>query len=97
MHKKNANDDFVALSVALDDATDKATREAIDKFLTKSQANFTNLVSEGDPFDWLKKLGIPSYPCVYVFDRENHFVKKLVGEEVDYKIIEDQVARLLKK
>ena len=97
MHKKYGKDNFVALSVALDDAKDKDTRDKIDKFLTKKQATFTNLVSEGKPEDWFERLKIPSYPCVFVFNQENRFVLKLTEDKVDYKVIDAEVAKLLKK
>jgi hypothetical protein len=97
MHKKYSKDGLVALSVALDNDKDKETRDAIDRFLRKQEATFTNLVSQGDPADWFKRLDIPSYPCVYVFNQDNRFVLKLTEEKVDYKVIEAEVVKLLKK
>lgn len=97
MHRKYGKDGFVALSVALDDPNDKDIRGEVDQFLTKKQATFTNLILEAKPEEWQEKLKIDAVPCVYVFNQENRFVKKLVGETVDYKVIEAEVARLLKK
>jgi hypothetical protein len=99
MHKKYANDGLVALSVSLDDANDKEVRAQVDDFLTKKQAVFTNLISEGKPDEWQKKLQIDAVPCVYLFNQENRIVKKLTGEKekVDYKVIEAEVVKLLKK
>jgi uncharacterized protein YlxP (DUF503 family) len=96
MHKKYSGDDFVALSVSFDNPADKEARAQVDKFLTKNQARFTNLLAEGDVEDWFNRLKIGSVPCVFIFDRENRRVKKL-DEKVDYKDIEAEVARLLKK
>jgi hypothetical protein len=97
MHRKYGKDGFVALSVATDDPTDKSIRGEVDAFLAKKQATFTNLILEARPEEWQEKLKIDAVPCVYVFDQDGRFVKKLVAEKVDYKVIEDEVIHLLKK
>lgn len=97
LHKKYGNDGFVAMSVALDNPEDQTARAGVDKFLRKQQATFTNLIAQGDSDDWYNSLKIGGIPCVFVFDRDNRRVKKLVGEQVDYKAIEEEVAKLLKK
>ncbi len=97
MHKKYGGDGFVAVSVCLDKADDAKVRAKVDAFLQKKQATFTNLIAEGDPDDWYARLKIGAVPGVFVFDRDNRRVKKLSGEEVDYKVIESEVAKLLKK
>ncbi|HWG45305.1 MAG TPA: TlpA disulfide reductase family protein [Gemmataceae bacterium] len=95
MHKKYGKDGFVALSVSLDEIAE--SRGEVDAFLAKKQATMTNLISEGKQDEWYKNLGIDAVPCVYVFNQENRFVKKLVGEKVDYKVIDAEVAKMLKK
>lgn len=97
LNKKYGNEGLVAMSVSLDNAADKNARAGVDKFLQKKQATFTNLIAQGDPDDWYNALKIGGIPCVFVFDRENRRVQKLVGEQVDYKAIEAEVAKLLKK
>ncbi len=97
LHRKYHQDGLVAMSVALDNPADRTIRAKVDEFLQKKQAAFTNLIAEGDIDDWYNTLKIGGIPCVFVFDRENRRVKKLVGEEVDYKLIEAEVAKLLKK
>jgi hypothetical protein len=97
MHKKYGGEGLVALSVSLDNPKDPMIRSKVDAFLQKKQATFTNLIAEGDPDDWYARLKIGAVPGVFVFDRENRRVKKLSGEEVDYKVIESEVAKLLKK
>jgi thiol-disulfide isomerase/thioredoxin len=97
LNKKYSGDGLVAISVSLDNGDDKTARAKVDEFLQKKQAAFTNLISQGDPDDWYNALKIGGIPCVFVFDRENRRVQKLVGEQVDYKGIEAEVARLLKK
>jgi hypothetical protein len=97
MHKKYAGDGFVAMSVSLDNAKDKEIRVEVDAFLTKNQADFTNVILEAPMEEWQEKLKIDSYPCVFIFNRDNRIVRKLVGEQVDYKAIEAEVVKLLKK
>lgn len=97
MQKKYGGDGFVALSVSLDNPKDGKIRARVDEFLQKKQAHFTNLIAEGDADAWYERLKIGSVPAVFVFDRENRRVKKLSGEEVDYKIVEAEVVKLLQK
>lgn len=97
MHNKYGGEGFVALSVSLDNPQDKKVRARVDEFLQKKQAAFTNLIAEGDVDEWYERLKIGSVPAVFVFDRENRRVQRLAGEEVDYKTIEAEVAKLLKK
>jgi hypothetical protein len=97
MHKKYGGDGLVALSISLDNPKDQKIRARVDDFLQKKQAAFTNLIAEGDADDWYARLKIGAVPGVFVFDRDNRRVKKLSGEEVDYKAIESDVAKLLKK
>ncbi len=97
MHKKYGDDGFVALSVALDNSKDEKIRARVDDFLQKKQARFTNVIAEGDTDTWYDRLKIGSVPAVFVFDKDNRRVKKLSGEEVDYTVIESEVAKLLKK
>jgi hypothetical protein len=97
MHKKYGSDGLVALSVALNNPKDQKIRARVDEFLQKKQASFTNVIAEGDVDDWYNRLKIGSIPAVFVFDRDNHRVKKMAGEEVDYNVVESEVAKLLKK
>ncbi|HTU21854.1 MAG TPA: TlpA disulfide reductase family protein, partial [Gemmataceae bacterium] len=97
LHKKYSAQGLAAMSVSLDNGDDKTVRAKVDEFLRKREATFTNLISQGDPDDWYSSLKIGGIPCVFVFDRDNRRVKKLVGEQVDYKAIEAEVAKLLKK
>lgn len=97
MHKKYGGDGFVALSVSLDNPKDEKIRARVDDFLQKKQARFTNVIAEGEADAWYERLKIGSVPAVFVFDRENRRVNRLSGEEVDYKIVESEVAKLLRK
>ena len=97
MHKKYAGEGFVAVSLSLDNPTDEKTRAQVEAFLKKQQATMINLIAEGDPDDWYSKFKVGGLPLVFVFDRENRRVKKLDGDQVDYKTIEAEVAKMLKK
>jgi hypothetical protein len=108
MHKKYAKDGFVAVSVALDDPTDKdfpKVRGRIQQFLEKQGATFTNLILNEKPEDSQQKLNINGPPCLYVFNRDGHWVKKFplrdakgdVIEDGDYTALEKVVDELMKK
>src|SRR6516165_7584801 len=103
MHQKYAGKDFVAISVNLDDPHDAKMRAKVQAFLEKQNATFTNVMLDAKPEVWQEKLKIDGPPCVYVFDRDNHFVKKLPvisdkeseAESADYSVVEKYVAQLL--
>ena len=103
MHKKYAGKDFVAISVNLDDPHDAKARAKVQAFLQKQQATFTNVMLDAKPEVWQEKLKIDGPPCIYVFDRDNRFVKKLPvladkaedTESADYSIVEPIVAKLM--
>ena len=97
MHKKYAADGLVAISVCLDNPNDAETLGRVNAFLQKKEAALINVIAEGDPDDWYNKLKVGSLPLVYVFDRENRRVEKLVEKDVNYEAIEAKVKQLLKK
>jgi hypothetical protein len=95
MHKKYAAQGLVAISVSLDDPRDKKVRGKIDQFLEKQRADFPNLVLDAKDEEWQERLKINGPPCVYVFNRDNRHVLKLVEEEVKYAEIDKEVRALL--
>jgi hypothetical protein len=95
MHKKYAKDGFAALSVSLDDPTDKSVMERVRAFLAKEKATFTNLVLDEEPQVWQEKLKFDGPPCVFVFNREGKWRK--YEAPVDYAVIEKYVQELFKK
>jgi hypothetical protein len=102
MHQKYARDGFVALSVSVDDLhnpNDPAedTRKRVLDFLRKKKAAFTNVILDEPPEKTFAKLGIRAVPCVYVFNRDNRFVLKLVEQKDANTIVEKTVQELLKK
>jgi hypothetical protein len=100
MHNKHAKDGLAAVSVGLlvdPPPPSSKLRGKMEKFLREQKATFTNVVLLEDTDGWTKKLDIQALPCVYVFDRDNHWVKKLVEDQVDYGVVEKEVVRLLGK
>jgi hypothetical protein len=108
MHKKYAKDGLVAVSVALDDTKDEnfpKVRERIQKFLDKQGAEFPNLILAAPSEEWTRNLKIDGPPAVFVFNRENRWVKRLplvddkgrLIEDVNYATVEKVVQELLKK
>jgi hypothetical protein len=97
MQRKYAARDLVAVSVSLDDVKDAKARAQVDKFLQKQEAAFPNFILDAKNDEWQDLLKIQGLPCVYVFNRDNHFVLKLVEEKVDYGVIEKKVAELLQQ
>jgi uncharacterized protein YkuJ len=102
MHQKYARDGFVALSVSVDDLHNpndpaEETRKRVLGFLQRKKATFTNVVLDEPPEKTFEKLGIKAVPCVYVFNRDNRFVLKLVEQKDAYTVVEKTVQELLKK
>jgi hypothetical protein len=100
MHNKFGKDKFAAISVALDERgePDKIAekRQAILRFLDRTHATLTNVWLEEPASFWQEKLKIDSPPCVYVFDKDGHFVKKLYDSEFNPTVVENLVEELLK-
>ncbi len=102
MHEKYGKDGLAALSVSLDDPKeDPKAREKVLKFLQDRGATFPNLMLDEDSDVWQVKLKISGPPCVYLFDRDNHYVLKMSDDSgnprVDYAVIEKKITELLKK
>ena len=106
MHNKFDKKDFVAISVALDERKDPddvaEKRKAILKFLNQTKATMPNFWLEDPPSVWQEKLkaddGSPlAPPIAYVFDKDNHIVKKLYDRENYTTVVENLVKELLKK
>lgn len=105
MHDKYAKDGLVILGTVLDDPKDKKVRQDTLGYLAKMKVPFaTPAVTDYDTA--MKKIGLQTYPMVYVFNRDNLYVKKLPvynadGEEAepatDYDALEKTIATLLKK
>jgi hypothetical protein len=98
MHRKYGKEGLVVVSASFDDPADKEARADIEAFLKKKQAAFTNLILENDAAEMYKTLDIPGPPCLYLFNRDNRFVKKMVGaDQIDFTVVDGEIARLLKK
>jgi hypothetical protein len=105
MQDKYAKDGLVVVGVLLDDPQDQGTRAAGLKYLDKVKPPFENAYLDAKPEVWQKKLRLDTFPGVFIFNRDNQYVKKLPVvnekgeevEEVDYDVVEKTVADLLKK
>ena len=98
MHQQYAKDGFVALSVSLDDPNEKGKPEKVLEFLKAKNATFTNLLLNEKDEVWQQKLKIDGPPCVFVFNREGHWVKKFADEKgygVKFSEVEEVVVKLL--
>jgi hypothetical protein len=107
----------VAVSVSLDGISEKnrknpeeleryeKTCKRVEKFLVKQKATFPNFILDIPQEEWQQKLKVDGPPCIYVFNKDNRFVKKLPVndakgepvEKVDFAVIDKVVADLLKK
>ena len=96
MHDKYAKTGLAAISCALDDPTNKKTREKLLKFLEEKKADFTNLWLNEKSEDWQEQLKIDGPPAVFVFDRDGKPAKKFT-ENFTYEEVEKVVSELMKK
>lgn len=105
MQDKYGKQGLVVLGVLLDDPRDDTIRAAGLKYLDRVKPSFENVYLDARPEVWQKKLRFENYPGVFVFNRDNQYVKKLPllnekgeeVEEVDYDVVEKTVTDLLKK
>jgi hypothetical protein len=105
MQDKYKKEGVVVLGVLLDDPKDAKLRADGLKYLGKVKPTFENIYLDAPPEVWTKKLRLEGYPGIFVFNRENQYVKKLPvlddkGDEkeaVDYEVVEKTVTGLLKK
>jgi hypothetical protein len=96
MHNKQPKDKFAAISVSLDDPSDKAAREAVLKFLQGQKATFTNVILDEKPEVWQEKLKFEGPPSVFVFNQDGE-VEKQFKEEFTYADVQKLVEGLLGK
>ena len=100
MHKRFAKDDFIALSVSLDDnARDAKVQQNVLKRLTASGAVFTNVILDEDPEWSQKKLRCEGLPSVYVFNRQGKWKQftEFDDEGKTYEEIDRLVVEWLKQ
>jgi hypothetical protein len=96
MHKKYASEGLAAVSVSLDDPSDKAARGRVETFLKTQKAIFTNLILDEPVEGWQKQLGIDGPPVVFVYGRDGKLAKKFT-EDFEYADVEKLAQELLKK
>jgi len=98
LHNKYTKDGLAAVSVSLDDLSEdgEVAEKAALRFLQSKRATFTNLLLDEKPEAWQQKLGSPTMPIVFVFNRAGKVVKKYT-DNVSYAEIERLVVELLKE
>ena len=96
MHQKYASEGLAAVSVSLDDPSQRGAVEKVQRFLKTQRASFTNLILDEKPEVWQEKLGFDGPPCVFVFDRQGE-IKKQFKDEFTYEEVEKLVKELLTK
>ena len=96
MHKKWADRGFVAISVSVDDPTEKESLPEALKFLREKKATFQNFLLDEEAEVWQKKLDIVGVPCVVVFNREGKIEQKFTAGK-QHAEIEKLADKLLKQ
>jgi hypothetical protein len=107
MHQKFAKDGFEVISVVTDAAKDTKSVERARTFLRdKLKVPFPNAHVDATTFDYENKISGEGVPAVFVFNHENKWVQKYptlspdgskILQEVDYDVIEKQVADLIQR
>jgi len=108
MQKKYGKDGLEVVSVSLDKPDEMDTRESLLKFLREKKFPFATVNVDPKTIDTknqLREYAVHGVPVVYVFNRENLYVKKLPlmdakeerTEDVEYDVVEKAVEKLMKK
>jgi thiol-disulfide isomerase/thioredoxin len=94
LQNKYRDKGLVAITVNVDSASNEKLMGLVRKYLQDQKAttlNFNITRQEAE------KAGVTQYPSVYIFDRDNHWVKRLLTEEVDYDVLAKDIEPLLNK
>ena len=84
--QKSLPDDVVCMSLNLDyiglkNKPPEFYRERVEKFLTKQEAAFDNVLCSEEAEGMFEKLAIPSIPAVFVYDQTGKLVKTFDSSE----------------
>jgi hypothetical protein len=108
VHKKWNKDGLEVITVMVDDPDDKPVRKSnVDTVTRRGATVFRNVYMEKG-FAWDKKLNVLGVPAIYVFNRDNRYVKKLpildekgdekeFLDEAGYDAVEKVVEGLMKR
>lgn len=96
MQRKYAGQGLDAISVNLDDVSDKKIPQKVKSFLDEKGAAFTNVIFNGDQDVLADKMGVEGLPTVFVFGRDGKVAKQYKDGE-GYTVIEKFVVELLKQ
>jgi thiol-disulfide isomerase/thioredoxin len=105
LENKYSKEGLVAVSVDLESPKNGKARERAEKFLGRMGGEFPHFMLDAGQDEWTERLKIDGPPCIFIFNRENRFVKKLpvvdakgeIVEKVDFEVIEKLVSDLLKR
>jgi len=108
MQNKYGKDGLEVVSVALDYPEEKDARGNLLKFLQQKKFPFMTVNVDPKTIDkksQLREYTVHGVPVVYVFNRDNLYVKKLPlmdakeerTEDVEYDVVEKAVEKLMKK
>jgi hypothetical protein len=104
MHDKYGKDGLVILTVTLDDPKDATARASVERYLGRTLAKgkkelpFRTLNLDVDPTKLPPTVNFGGgSPGVFVFNRENRYVKKLQPGESTPEAIEKAISELIKK
>lgn len=87
LHKKRGGD-VACVSLNLDyiglkNKPPEFYRERVVKFLARQQATFDNVLCSEEAEAMFEKLGVPSIPAVFVYDRDGKLVKTFDNSEAE--------------
>ena len=99
MQQRYGSQGFVAVTVSVDDVTDKVEnyeKQALD-ILKEKKVPLANYILDEAPDAWQKKLNADSVPVVFVFNREGRIAESFKGELKDKTVVDKLAEKLLKE
>jgi thiol-disulfide isomerase/thioredoxin len=105
LHEKYGKDGLEVIAANIDKPSETKARAQLVAWLAKIKARYKAVNVDPATFDYHARISTEGVPAVFIFNRENQWVKKLpllnaakdkVIEDVDYPAIKAIVASLLK-
>lgn len=107
MHERYAKQGLAVISVSVNSLTDDdgkpldaagqaKVRAAVNAFLAKNKADFTNLLLDEPMEIWKSKFGFTGPPCLFVFDRRGKWIRfDSETKKIDHDEVEKTIVKLL--